>query len=81
MSEEKKLPPWEYGISVASFLHQTMRLRWLTTTVAMCDGPGNDYKPRRLQQCWLGSNEEEIWKDIEEHEVSNEEFNNSERVE
>ena len=31
----------------------TTKLRWLTTEVAMCDGPGGDRKLRRLQRGWF----------------------------
>ena len=52
----------------------TLQLRWLTTTIAMCDGPGNDVILQRLQQCWIDELGQDVWKDVPDVVVSNDAF-------
>ena len=73
--DDKRLRTKRNGSIVGLFIMPTMHFRWLTTTIEMCDGPGNDIKKRRLQQCYMSDTGDQVWQDVPEHEVSNEEFN------
>lgn len=55
-------------------LQPTGELRYLSTTIAMCDGPGGDYTKNVLQQAFISDSGDLVWKSVPVLQVTNEQW-------